>query len=79
MTWRAKWVSVTTQGVNIVPTVEYINDATGETITEDYRADNITQDLVKARVDKRIAQLTTRDYAKATFDDVTPGAPIDPN
>jgi hypothetical protein len=67
MTWTANLTGVSNEGANIVPTVVFTNDATGETITEYPRANDIDSARLRKWAAVRIAALEQRDASATTL------------
>lgn len=73
MAWQVEFLGTTVSGANLVPSVRYTETVTGETFTEDFRANDITLAKVKNLCAQRLRQLEQRDRAAATFDGMAPG------
>lgn len=71
MAWQCEFVSLTTQGANVIPTVRFFSG--DESFTEDFRGNDITLESVKQRCALRLDQLEARDLAKSTFDGLATG------
>lgn len=70
MTWTndsAEIISITKDKGLVIPIVRFTDPDTGETIEQDFRADDIDMDRLKNQVRKRIASLQTRDTAASTL------------
>lgn len=73
MAWQVEFISANTQGANLVPTAKFTETVSGETFTEDFRANDITLAKFKQLCALRLRQLEQRDLSKATFAGMTPG------